>query len=359
MTPDGDNNIGEATPVTPQAEHEAQEGMQALAQSLRVSLVWLYAFVILMAAVVIGQAFFVVKQHEVGFVYRFGRLRAVVGTGLHLVWPYPVEETEVHALSRSKQLESRSFMHQPLKKGATVPPSLKPGVDGFLLAGDRSIIHAATTLTYVVDARNRNAVLDHLVFCADNEALLTALLDNAVLKATASMPADTILLDPDAFQARVASAFRRNVERGRTGISFEARDLAVAPVPPRQARAAFDALNQAHQRRDRVVNDAIAYKIKTETAAESEKDAVVAAAEGDRLARVAEAEAAAATFKDRLAQFERDPELVTRTVYQETLARILQNVDEKFIVPERSGRKVRVMLSRQLGGKQTEGGAHE
>ena len=99
-------------------EDERQEGLEALSHSLRVSFVWLYALILIMLGVVLAQSFFVVKQHEVGLIFRFGKLRAVVGNGWHLKWPYPVEETRTLEGSRSKRLSSDSFMFQPGKPGS-------------------------------------------------------------------------------------------------------------------------------------------------------------------------------------------------------------------------------------------------
>lgn len=348
-------------PEGPSPVGEQSEGLAALTRSLRVGLVWLYAVVALMIVTVLAQSFLIVKQHEVAFVYRFGRLRGIMGTGLHLVWPYPVEQARTFDLSRSKELESRSFLADEASaaRGGAASGPLRPGVEGFLLTGDLNIIHAGCTLTYRVDAQNADALRDYFMTAVDREALLRALLDNATLRAAVAMPAEDVLLDPDAFRTGVAGALRENMRRTPMGVSFESRDVTVTAEPPKQARAAFDALSQASQEQDRMKSEALAYSIKTEREAQSRAEGTIAQAEAERVARLAAAGAAAATFKQRLAQYEKTPELVAATIYEETLARILAHVDEKFVVRRRPGRQIRMMLGRDPGASGTTGSGND
>ena len=300
-----------------------------------------------MVVVLLAQSFFIVKQHEVGLVYRFGALRDVLGTGLHLVWPFPFESTEIVEISRSRQLESRSFMFTLGRGGqAAATATLKPGSDGFLLSADRNIVHAKCTLTYYVDNSSRKALLSYHLLNADAEALLQELLDNAVLKACAGRSTDTILMSVDKLRGDVASNLRENIRRAGLGITFESRDVALTTMPPRQAKEAFDALNRATQKQDQMRNEALAYRIKTVKEAQSESEALTAAAESEKIRRVTEARAEAAIYVQRLKQFKKHPDLICRTIYEETLARVLANVEEKFIVSAKDGRQIRILLSR-------------
>jgi len=334
------------TPDTgPVDEH--REGLAALTRSLRLGLVWLYAVVALMVGTVLAQSFFIVKQHEVGFIYRFGRLRDIVSTGLHFVWPYPVERTQVYDLSRSRALKSDSFMPDSASADGAAPATLRPGVDGSLLTADLNILHTDCALTYRVDVRNNNELRNHFLTVFDREAMLRALLDNAVLKAAAGLPAQSALMNPDLLRTGIAAVLRENTQLMSIGVSFESRDITTTTGPPRQAKAAFDALNRASQEQDRMISEAVAYRIKTESEAQSRAEAVVAEAEAERVARLADADASAVSFRQRLAQFQKNPDLVSRTIYEETLARILANVEEKFIVRKRDGRQIRIMLGRE------------
>lgn len=330
-------------------EDERQEGLAALSHSLRVSFVWLYALILVMLGVVLAQSFFVVKQHEMGLIFRFGELRAVVGNGWHLKWPYPIEESRALEVSRSKQLTSDSFMFQPGKPGS---PSLKPGVDGFLLTSDLNIVHVKCSLTYYLDASDqRDHMASYLRSEGALEPMLLAFLDNSVLKAAAAMTADDILLrNVKLFRSRIADNLKAELKKHPLGILFDERkDIAVKADPPRQTKEAFDALSNANQQQDKLLSEADSFRIRTVSEAETFGEGVKATANSYRIRQVATAQADATTFKSLLAQYDKYPDLIARTIYEETLFRILANVDEKFTMPPSgSSRQLRLLLNRNL-----------
>ena len=329
-------------------EDERQEGLAALARSLRLSFVWLYALILVMLAAALAQSFFVVKQHEVGLIFRFGQLRAVVGNGWHLKWPYPVEESRTLEASRSKQLASDSFMFQPGKPGS---PALKPGVDGFLLTSDLNIVHVKCSLTYYLDASDqRDRMASYLRSEGALEPMLLAFLDNSVLKAAASMTADDILLrDVKLFRSRIADNLKAELKKHPLGILFDERkDIAVKASPPRQAKEAFDALSNANQQQDKLLSEADGFSIKTVSEAETFAEGVKATANSYRVRQVATAQADAATFTSLLSQYDKYPGLIAKTIYEETLFRVVNNVDEKFVLQPAANRQLRVLLNRNL-----------
>jgi len=340
-------------PDGPQAYQEGQEGLQALSQSLRMSLIWLYVLIGIMGIVIVSQSFFVVKEHEIGLIYRFGELRNIVGNGLHFTWPYPIETTETKVLSRSRKIESSAFMHAPIKDAA-MPETLRPELDGYLYTGDRNIVHAKCVLTYTIDSANQAAILSYFVNHTRSETTLKVLLDNAVLKAAAETSADDILFDVDLFRGRVASYLRQNIAKEGLGVSFESTDLSLAPSPPRQAKQAFEALSRASQEQDKIKNEALSYQIKIESAAKSTRDNLMSEAKNAKLRKVAEAKADAINFAEQVKQFERNPDLIYQTLYEETIFRILQSVDEKFIADRDSGRQIRVLLGRDMNSGKKE-----
>ncbi len=328
---------------------DSQEGLKSLASSLKVSFAWLYLLVAIMLLTIAGQSVVIVKPHEKAAVFRFGELRGVLGTGLHFTLPYPVEETEVFDAGRTRQIESNSFMFEA--RGGEIPPSLKPGTDGFLISSDRSIIHAKCSLSYTVDASSEESLAQYFLLAEDGGKILKTLLDNAVLKAAAQLPADETLLNTDRLKSKIASELRGNLDSFKLGIIFEGRDVSVTPFPPRQAKAAFDALNQANQNKEKELNDAFAYKIKTEREAQLMHDTAVAEAKAEMLRKIAQARSDAETFSKRRLQYEKNPDLIAKSIYDDTLFRILEQVQEKIVIEKGDRRQLRILIGRSAGGK--------
>ena len=332
-------------------EQERREGVESFSHALRLVIICCYIVAVIMVLVIAAQSFLIVKDHEIAFIYQFGTLRGIVGTGLHFTWPYPIEETEVYQVTRAKQIESKIFLAKPTE---SVPDALKPGVDGYLFTGDQNIIQAKCVLTYYVDRKSQAALLNYFVNNSDSKKQLKLLFENAVLKTAASMSADEMLFDVDLFRSRVASCLRKNIAESGIGIIFETKDISVTTKPPAQAKTAFNALNQANIRVDKLRTDALTYKIKTVKAAESQADQIVANAKSGYIEKISAAKADAATFTLKLAQFKQTPKLIIKTIYEETMFRIFENIKEKFVIRKDSKGEIRVLLSRNLGKRKSD-----
>lgn len=331
---------------------ENKEGLEALSKSLRISFVWIYVLIAVMGVIMAAQSFVIVKQHEKAVIYRFGNLRKIVGNGLHLTFPYPVERVEVFEVTRSKQIESSSFMFAPGKDGEAVPPVLKPMIDGYVISTDINIIHMRAVLNYSVNPENQDSLMNYFVFNVDSAKLLKELVDNSMIKAAAGLKSDEILFNPEKLRSKMASELRKNLEKSGISISFEARDISLSTSPPRQTKTAFDALSQANQNQETAVNDAESYKIKTGREAQSSRDSLVAEAESARQRKISSAQADAETFSHRIVQFNKNPDMVARTIYEDSIFRILKAGDEKFIIDASDNRQIRLLLGRNLEKKQ-------
>jgi len=325
---------------------ENREGMEALAKSLRLGFLWIYILVIAMIIIVAAQSFVIVKQHEKAVIFRFGDVRKITGTGLHLTFPYPIEQTEIYEVTRTRQLDSSSFMFKPGAPDEAVPPVLKPGVDGYVLSADMNILHLKCTMTYLVDPQSDQAILDYFVFNLDTSETLRKIFDNAIIKAAANLKTDEILVNPEKLRTKIASELRSGLEKSTAKILFETRDISIIVSPPRQTKAAFDLLTQASQNQETLANDAESYKISSEREAQSAKDSIIAEAQSEGQRKIFAAKAESETFAQRVRQYEKNPELVARTIYEDSIYRIMNGVEEKFLVENPDKKQLRLLLGR-------------
>jgi membrane protease subunit HflK len=302
--------------------------------------------VIIMLVILAAQSFVIVKQHEKALIFRFGNLRKTVGTGLHIIMPYPIEEARIFEVARTKQVEGSSFMFDPGKSGSEVPAVLRPGFDGYLLSAGINIIHARYVLAYSVESSNQDSIFNYFIKYPDSEKTLKTLIENALLKAAAGLQVEDILANPEKFRSRTASELRTGIAKAGLGISFEGKDLSITSIPPRQAKSAFDALSQANQDADKIINEAESYKIKTSKDGQFSADLIVARAEGDMAKIVATSKTDADIFEKKVALFTKNPNLTARTIYEEAIYRILKSVNEKFVIKTSEDKQIRIQLGR-------------
>mgnify|MGYP001627543822 CR=1 FL=1 len=327
------------------------EGLEALSKSIKIGFFWIYAIALLMGLVIISQSFVIVKEHQKAFIFRFGEFKKVVGTGLHIILPYPIEKAEIYEVSRARQIQSSSFMFSTGKEGTIESNVLKTGIDGYIISKDLNILHAKSILTYYVNGDNTESLITFFINTNDPENTIRQLLDNSILKAAAQLTTDEILVNTEKFRSKTASELRTSLDTSGFNLIFENKDITITTYPPIQTKASFDALTNANQNQDTILNEALSYKIKTEKDAQGNADSIIAIANAEKIRKIATAQAEAENFSNRILQYQKNPDLVSKTIYDETMFRIMKNVDEKFIIEDSDNRQIRLLLGRSLDKK--------
>ncbi|MEM4248475.1 MAG: hypothetical protein QXH80_04330, partial [Candidatus Nanoarchaeia archaeon] len=157
--------------------------------------------------------------------------------------------------------------------------------------------------------------------------------------------------DQEKTRTKIASEFRKNLAKSTLRIVFEARDISVSSFPPRQTKSSFDALSQARQNTETLLNEAESYRLKIQREAVSERDSMLAIAQAEATRKIKSASAEAENFSQRIVQYQKNPSLISRTIFEETMFRISRNVDEKFLIDSKNGRELRLLLGRTLERK--------
>lgn len=339
-------------------EAARQAGMASLARAVRISFILLVAAMVLVIGRFLAKSVFVVEQHEVGMVLRFGRLltgeggQSVLKPGSHLTLPFPVDEKVRVPKERVQTLTSDAFWYvvETDEKGdAVVPPTLRPGRDGYTLTGNTNIIHSRWSLRYrIADPARYSFALAN----ADDDFqamqdVLRLLLNSAVTRASASLTVDDVWLNRnDRFRLRVEELLRARLKGLGLGVQVD-KVLLTQPVPPRQVKAAFDAVMQAESERHTIVTEARGFRTRTESQAKTGAAAIRAAAEASKVLRKGRADADLEAFGELIKEAAGNRRVVIETLYENTMRLVFANVDEKFIIDGRPGRKVQIGLNRQ------------
>lgn len=334
-------------------------GSQALTEALRSSFAIVKVVMGLLVVVFLCSGFFKVEPNERAIILRFGKpmgegegTKALLGPGLHWSFPYPIDEVEKVSVTGVQKVNSSVGWYATTPEqelAGTEPmagPSLNPAVDSYTITADVNIIHTRATLYYRIE----DPVRYTFAFVNASNAVQNAL-NNAIVFASANFKVDDILTrDKVGFQAAVRRRATELLEKEKVGVVVD--NLTVDSIPPRQqkVREAFVAVLNAQINRDKLLQEASSFTNQVLTAAQANSNSVVTLAESQRAQYVSEVASRAANFINILPRYETNADLFVQQRFNETMGRVLTNLQEKIFIPERMDGKQRdlwLLLNRE------------
>ena len=333
-------------------------GAQALADALRSSFNLIKLVMLLLVGAFIASGLFTVKPNQVAVKLRFGRPVGVgreqlLQPGLHWKLPRPIDEVvripvgETHTLTSTAGWYAVTPEEEVAGQTPSPLPYLRPGVDGYALAGDGNIIHVRATMSYRINASDP---LNYAFNFARVTNLLQHVLDNALAYASARFNADDALYrDKLAFQELILSRVNALVDRLQLGITLDLREVRASP--PLDVESAFNEVVKAQQQGDTKIREAESYARGATNNAVGEASTL----RQDALTRsnyfVKTVEKEAGNFLGFLPSYQRSPDLFTKRLLAETTQRVLTNAQFKTYLPQRADgrpRELRLLLNKEL-----------
>jgi membrane protease subunit HflK len=345
-------------PVPPEtvAPNEGLDaGSQALSEALRSSFGIVKVVMVVLVIVFLGSGFFTVGPQERAIILRFGRPvgtgeGALLGPGPHWSWPYPIDECVKVSITGIQKAVSTVGWYATTpdqELAGTEPPpgmSLNPAVDGYAMTGDGNIIHTRATLTYRISDPIR-----YVFNYADAAKAVTNALDNALLQTAARFKVDDILTrDLIGFSEAVRRRVTELVSQQNLGISVE--QCPVQSIPPRQLKDAFANVLKSEVMRNTVLNAARGYENQVTSRADADAGSRVNIAESDRTRLISDVSSRSEQFMAILPKYRQSPGLFVQQSLNETMGRVLTNVQDKIFLTESANGKeqeLRLLLNRE------------
>jgi membrane protease subunit HflK len=275
---------------------------------------------------------------------------ALLGPGAHLAFPYPVDEIvripigQVQSVPSTIGWYATSAAMEAAGNEPPPGPSLNPARDGYLMTADENIIHVRGFLRYRISEPG----LRYTFGLAQASNLVLNAFNNALIYAAAHYKVDDILTrDVAGFREMVRARLDQLIGLHDLGITVDQVELQA--IPPRQLTEKFAAVLEAEINRTKVINDAKSYTNKTVSVAKAEAEAIKSNGEAERKRLVEFVATEAKRFRELLPEYRRNPDLFVRQHQTEMLQRVLTNVQEKILVPSRTGRQpyeLRLQLNR-------------
>ncbi|HEY2083266.1 MAG TPA: protease modulator HflK [Verrucomicrobiae bacterium] len=347
-----DEHVHSHPPETP-----VDSGSQALTEALRSSFAIVRFVMGVLIVVFLCSGFFKVEPNERAMILRFGKPlgvgeKALLGPGLHWSFPYPIDEVVKVSVTGIQKVTSNVgwYAVSPEQElaGTEPPPapSLNPSVDGYTITADANIVHVRSTLYFRIEDPVR-----YTFGFVNASNMVQNALNNAIVYASANFKVDDILTrDKAGFQEAVRHRATELLDKQNIGVAVDQCD--VQTTWPRQQKVsdAFVAVLNAQINRDRALQAASSYTNQVLTAAQANSNGIVNIAESERAQLINDLASRSSNFVSILPWYQTNKDLFMVQQFNQTMGRVLTNVQDKIYVSERTDGKPRdlwLMLNRE------------
>jgi membrane protease subunit HflK len=283
-------------------------------------LVWyaLGAVLLLWAA----SGIYIVNPDEQAVVFRFGRSVGLSDPGIHYHLPRPIERYEKERVTQVKRIEVgfRTVSVEP------APRYQKVLQESVMLTGDENIVDVELIVQY----RIAN-LKDYLFNVAGQTEAVRSVTEAALRYVIGSHTIDEALTEGKLqIQTEMEEQVRKVVDLYQLGIRVDNVKLQSVAVPP-AVDPVFKDVASAREDRERLRNEAEAYRNEVIPKARGEAERLVREAEAYKVERVNRAQGDADRFLSVLREYRSAKDVTERRLYLETMEKILPGI-QKFVV---------------------------
>ena len=296
---------------------------------------WIVPLVVIVI-LLISSVFYSIDADSEGVILRFGKYTRSSAPGLHTKLPWLIETVYEVPVARVESLEFGFATLRPGKVTQYAPRTADLMKVATMLTGDLNLSHVEWIVQYrIADAHNylfkiggsdqaRVAVEDTIRNVS--EAVIRKLVGDSSIDEVITIGRFQIAED-------AKLAIQKGLDDFETGIEVVTVKLQAA-TPPAAVKDAFDEVNRARQRKERVVNDALGMRNQRVPAARGERDRAILEAEGYRERVTREMTGRVNAFLAQLEQYNKSPEVTRSRLYLEAMEQVLSQVDLKIVIDD-------------------------
>jgi len=310
--------------------------LEYFSKALKISFQFLKFLIGILIISYLLSGFFTVKQDEVAIVLRWGKIKGVgdkriLKPGFHWTFPEPIDKVVRIPVKRVKSLELRKFWSSDLDKEKISPaPFLIPYLHGYLITGDKNIIHTLWHIEYRIDDP-----ISYIKNISDEKSLIKSAVSYAIVKIAGKYNVDEALRTKlESFSYMVKIEAQKILDQLDTGLKLVAVYLDRS-VPPLQVADAFNKVVKAEQIKSTKINEAKSYANRVINIAKGEAAKIISEANTYYSEVVNEAYADAEYIKKltkKYKQGSKELNIYLSYFYQEKIEEILEKLKDKFIL---------------------------
>ncbi|WKZ15727.1 MAG: FtsH protease activity modulator HflK [Candidatus Jettenia caeni] len=285
-------------------------------------------FLIIAFVIITGYtAFYTVKANEEAVILRFGQYTETVGPGLHTKVPYGIDKVLKGEVKRIYNEEFGFRTRQNTLSGMIDYEYSDAKEERLMLTGDLNCAEVHWVIRYKIKA------LEEYYFNVRNVRETIRGVSQAVMRTLiGDRSIDEVLtIGRTEIEQKSKEDLQRILDSYTCGIDIQTVLLkGVDPPPP--VKDAFNAVNQAIQIRDRIINDAEGQKNKILPAAEGKKQQVIKESEGYRIRRVNEATGDVKAFLAVYEEYKKAEDVTRRRLFLETMSKVIPKCERLYII---------------------------
>lgn len=283
--------------------------------------------------------FFTVAADEEAVIQRFGAYDRTVGPGLHFKLPALVE-TATKVPVKSVQTMEFGFATVSAGKRTRYAATREDEVMARMLTGDLSLAHIEWTVLYRIhDAR---AFLFEVggegrTQAANVRATIHDVAENVMRRNVGDISIDeAIMTGREKIGTDAKLAMQERLDSFGCGIKIVRVDVQQSQ-PPQKVMSAWDAVNEARQQKEQIINIAKGERNEVVPAARGERARAIRAAKGYALRVVETATGRAMAFTVQATEYEKAPDATRKRLYIEAMQAVLSRADVTIIDSDING----------------------
>ncbi|SNS42365.1 protease FtsH subunit HflK [Belliella buryatensis] len=282
----------------------------------------------LIVIVAIGSSVRTVGPEEEGVVIQLGQYNRTVQPGLNFMLPFGIEK--MHKIPVQRQLKQEFGFRTTSASQRSDYAKSGFGDESMMLTGDLNL----TDVEWVVQYRITDSY-KFLFRVRNAEKTLRDMSESVMRKVVGDRTVNEVLtVGRQEVASSVEVLLQEMCDEYENGIRID--QVVLQDVnPPEPVKPSFNAVNQAQQERETLINQAEAEYNRVIPRARGEAEETIQLAEAFSLNRVNRAIGEAERFNALYDAYVKAPEVTKQRIYLETMERILPKIGNKIIVDEK------------------------
>ncbi len=284
--------------------------------------------IIIVALLVISIAtnsFYIINEQENAVVITLGVPQTITSSGLHFKIPFiqqvRIVDMTIKGLAIGYNLQTNETIWE----------------ESLMITSDFNFVNVDFFVEYRVTDASR------YLFASQNpESILKNLTQSYIRDTIGLYPVDDVITTgKNQIQSEIKDKITQRLEQDDIGLQLINITIQDAEPPTQEVLNAFKAVETAKQEAETIVNNANKYRSEQIPAAEAQADQIMQVAEGEKEARINEANGQAARFNSLYEEYARFPLITKQRMYYETMEDVLPSL--KVIIQDEGGNTVNVL----------------
>ena len=282
--------------------------------------------IIVIALAAMSSCYYTVEPEEKAVVLRLGKYQAMEDSGLHFKIPFGVD-TILKVKTERIFKEEFGFKTSNTSSGRTTYDNRSRLDESLMLTGDLNVSEIEWIVQYKIDdpVKFLFNIKDPVGTIRDiSEAVTRKIIGNANVT-------DVLTTERASLANAIQAEMQKSLKKYDIGVkieTFKFQDV----NPPQKVKAAFNAVNEAEQQRESMIQNAKEQYNNQVPKARGEAKSSIQKAEGYAMERVNIAQGDANRFLALLNEYKKYPDVTRTRMYLETMERIYPKMKDIIIV---------------------------